>query len=217
MLTVFTVIIMFAVGYAQHRNGLFSSIAMVIQIILAGLFAFNFFEPLADALDPTVQGSFLAGTEDLLALIGLFCLALGLLRYATNTIAPLMIDYHGYVQLIGAGIVGMFAGYLASGFLVCALETLPIDERFLGYEPRSAQESPMRSLMPPDRVWLALMRHAGAYPLRSVEDAPDQDHPYDRFRTFDRFGSYELRYLRHRRYSDQRGPIFYGGEFDKKR
>ncbi len=215
MLNVITVLIMLACGYALHRNGLFSSIVMVIMIMLAGLFAFNFWEPIANVLDPSFQGSFMAGTEDLLVLTALFCLSLGIMRWCTNTLAPVMIEYHGYVQLIGAGIVGMFAGYLTAGFLLCAVQTLPLDERFLGYEPRTPQESGLRRLMPPDRVWLALMRHAGAYPLASLEDEPDKDTPYERFRTFDRAGSYELRYRRHRRHSEAREPLPYGGEFDR--
>lgn len=215
MLSLFTILIVLAVGYAQHRNGLFSSIAMLIMIVLAGVVAFNFWEPIANVLDPTLQGTFLAGTEDLLVLVSLFCLALGLMRWCTNMLAPLMIEYHGAVQLVGAGIVGMISGYLVAGFLVCALETLPLDQHFLGYEERKSQESGMRSVLPPDRVWLALMRHAGAYPLVSLEDAPEAETAYDRFRTFDRAGSYELRYLRYRRWTQHGPPMGYGGEFDR--
>jgi hypothetical protein len=215
MLLLFTLVIVLAVGYAQHRNGLFSSFAMLIQVVLAGLVAFNFWEPLASALEPLFQGNFLAGTEDLLALTGLFCLVLGPLRWATNYVAPQMIDYHGSVQLIGAGIVGMVTGYLVSGFLLCAVETLPLDEHFLGFEPRAKDESGLRSLFPADRVWLALMRHAGAYPLHYTEDNSELDYPYDRYRTFDREGSFELRYLRYRRHTELRGPLPYGGEFDR--
>src|SRR5581483_384441 len=133
MLTLFTLIVIGAVGYAQYRNGLFSAFAMLIMVVLAGVVAFNFWEPLANLLDPTFQGTFLAGTEDLIALTALFCLALGLLRWGVNTLAPAMIDYHGAVQLAGAGVVGMVTGYLVSGFLVCALQTLPLDENFLGF------------------------------------------------------------------------------------
>ncbi len=215
MLVILTLVIMLAAGYAQYRNGLFSAFAMCIQIILAGVVAFNFWEPIADLLDPMFQGTFMAGTEDLLALTGLFALALGLLRWGTNTLAPQMIDYHGMVQLIGGGIIGLVAGYLVSGFLLCVLQTLPLDEQFLGFAPRTKEESAMRSIFPADRVWLALMRHAGAYPLNNTEDRTDTDFPYDRYRTFDRDGTFELRYLRYRRYTATRGPMPYSGEFDK--
>jgi hypothetical protein len=215
MINIFCVLVVLAVGYALHRNGLFSSIAMLIMIVLAGVVTFNFFEPIADVLDGALRGTFLDGTEDVFALTGLFCLSLGLMRWAVNTVSPLMIEYHGYVQLAGAGIVGMFAGYLVSGFIVCVVATLPIDERFLGYEPRSAEEYGMRRFLPPDRVWLALMRHAGAYPLARVEDQPDKDTNYERFRTFDRHATWELRYWRYRRYSEQRATLNYAGEFDR--
>jgi hypothetical protein len=215
MLVPFTVLIILAVGYAQYNNGLFSAIAMAIMVVLAGLVAFNFWEPVADVLEPAVRGTFLSGTEDLLTLACLFCLALGLMRFGANYISPQMIEYHGAVQRVGAGVIGMATGYLVSGFILCMLETLPLHEQFLGFEPRVQGESGLRSILPSDRVWLALMRHAGAYPLNSTEDSPEQPYAYDRFRTFDRDATFELRYQRYRRYGDQRGALPYLGELDR--
>ena len=55
---------MLACGYAQYRNGLFSSFAMLIMVFLSGLAAFGFWEPIADLLDPLFQNNAMAGTED---------------------------------------------------------------------------------------------------------------------------------------------------------
>ena len=38
--------------------------------------------------------------------------------------------------------------------------------------------------------------------------------PYDLFITFDKHGTFELRYLRYRRYDDRRDPLPYFGELD---
>jgi hypothetical protein len=215
MLLVFSVLIILAVGYAQYRNGLSSSIAMLVSVVLAGLVAFNYWEPAADAVEPILQGSALAGCEDLIVLVGIFSVALCLLRVVIFTyIAPDMIEQHGYVQLFGAGGVGFVTGYLVAGFLVCAMETLPLDERFLDFEPRGPTEMPWRRMLPPDRVWLALMHHAGSYPLNS--EIVDPDAPVaDRFKTFDRHGTFELRYLRYRRNNAGKEPRPYLGEFER--
>lgn len=210
MLIIFTLIVIAIVAYAQLRNGLFSAAVMLVQVLLAGLVAFNWFEPIANWLEDRFRTSAFAGCEDLIALTLLFVTALGLLRAVTNRLAPDPLDFPGNVQLFGAGIFGALTGYLAAGFLVAAVQTLPLEPTFFGFEPRATDEPFHRSFLPPDRVWLALMRHAGAYPLAATEDNPEADAPVDRYQTFDRDGTYELRYLRYRRQK-----VRYVGELDR--
>ncbi|MBM3994061.1 MAG: CvpA family protein [Planctomycetes bacterium] len=216
MLLAFTVIIMIGCGVAQYRNGLFTSIAILMSVVFAGLIAFNFFEPIADWLDPMFQGSTLAGCEDMLCLATLFCVSLAVLRVITNTFAEELIEQHGWLQLVGGSVVGVVIGYLVSGFLICGMQTLPLDERFLDFQPRVTGEPVWRAILPGDRVWLAMMRHAGAGPLSGKEDPDAAGQPaVERFPTFDRDATFELRYLRYRRHSESRGPMPYFGEFDK--
>jgi hypothetical protein len=187
---------------------------MFLNVLLAGTVAFNFWEPLADLLDPAFQGGMLAGFEDLIALVGIFCVALGILRALTNKLSPLQLTFPGLIHQTGGGVFGLLTGYFVAGFLACALQTLPWHENFMGFHPRADAEPPLRSYFPPDRVWLALMRHAGAHALSYREEQPDADSPVERYRTFDRHGTFELRYLRYRRHGDKRDPLKYEGEFD---
>lgn len=210
MILALTVIIMAAVAYSQYRNGLFGSCATLVMVLLSGLVAFNLWEPVADGLDRSLQGSMLSGCEDMIALSAIFGAVLFGLRFAVNKLCPEMIAEHGTLQHFGGAGVGLITGYFLAGFLVCALETLPLDERFLDFEPRTgaelraANEAGWRLFFPPDRVWLAMMNHAGAAPLRWKEDAS----------TFDAEGTFELRYRRYRRTTESRGPLPYWGEFD---
>lgn len=211
MLMLATLVIMLIVGYAQFRNGISSSIGLLISVLLSGLLAFNFWEPLADLVEPYTQGTMVSGCEDLILLVLIFSVALALFRLAINTyLAPDLIDQHGMLQFFGAAGVGLITGYLVAGFLLCAVQTLPLDDHFLDFETRAPQEAPLRSFLPPDRVWLSLMRHAATYPLNSKEENPDADTMHDRFATFDRHGTFELRYQRYRRNS-----MPYFGEFDR--
>jgi Colicin V production protein len=208
MIIVLTLVIMLVVAWTQYRNGLFTSVAYFIMVLLSGLVAFNYWEPIADILDSSFQNGALAGCEDLIALTLLFTLTFLALRLAVSYLNTDMIDEHGHLQHLGAFAVGAATGYFAAGFLLCAVETLPLDERFLGFEPRETNEPGYRSFLPPDRVWLSLMRHAGANPLAGREDG--EGDRVDRFATFDRHGTFELRYLRYRR-----GTMLYLGEFDQ--
>ena len=212
MLGFFTVLIMLAVGYAHFREGIFTALTTLVNVIIAGLITFNFYEPLANLLDTVFAKSFMAGVEDYLVMVTLFCGTLALLRVAANNLANRTIEFPAALNQIGGAGVGLITGYLASGFIVCLLQTIPWHQNFLEFSPRAADEGGLRRLLPADRVWLSLMRHAGAASLSRGPIHPEQESGYDRFNTFDAGGTFELRYFRYRRYSDQRGPINYLGE-----
>src|SRR5437660_1099586 len=165
MLVFFSILIMVIVALAGSRAGIFAALTRFINVILSGILAFQFWEPVADELDVLFSGGPLAGYEDAFVLTALFALALVLLRMASERLAPKAAAFSGYVQQAGGGAVGLATGYLVAGFVVCVLETLPWHENFLGFQPRTPAESGWRQTMPPDRIWLALMRHAGSLPL----------------------------------------------------
>jgi uncharacterized membrane protein required for colicin V production len=214
MLTAVTIIVILIVGYAHMRDGLFTAFCNLVNVLLAGIVAFGFWEPVADWLDNALQGGFWAGYEDFIALTLIFTASLIALRMITNRLAPDMLGFSGNVQYGGA-IFGLITGYLLAGFFLCALQTLPWHEQFLGFEPRVSNDTGPRTVFPPDRVWLAMMRHAGAYPLAWREDSSGGETNYDRYRTFDRYGTFELRYLRYRRFNDNRPALKYQLEFER--
>ena len=61
----------------------------------------------------------------------------------------------------------------------------------------------LRHVMPPDRVWLALMYWEGKGSFGWIPSDPGK------ITTFDANGSYELRYERYRRYSDNHDALPY--------
>jgi hypothetical protein len=194
MLIVFTVVLMLALAYAFVREGLLTALSMTANVFLAGLVAFNFFEPLADTLDELMlEGSFLEGYADYLSLVLLFAVSLGVLRWATNNLATSEMDLPPLLQQGGALVCGLLAGYLLAGFLLSAMQTLPVPQNFMGFESTvQTPEKPVRRVLPPERVWLALMHRAGLGPL-SWGTGP----------TFDHDGNFELRYNKLRRYKQE--------------
>jgi hypothetical protein len=214
MLLFLTILMMLIVAYAAFREGLFTAFNTLVNVVLAGLAAFNFFEPLSAMVEPMLQGGFLDGYQDFFFLMLLFCVSLGLLRMATNNLANYQIYFSPMLQQFGGAAVGLLTGYLVSGFMLCTFETLPWHQNFMNFQPRTISESDLRAYIPPDRVWLSLMRHAGACGFARGSDEEMAESPYDRYPTFDRSGTFELRYLRYRRYTDTSDPIPYQGELD---
>jgi hypothetical protein len=193
MIVFLTFAIMLIVAYSFFREGLLTALTMLVNVFLAGLVAFNFWEPLASGMESSLQGSLLEGYEDSLCLFALFVITLGALRLVTNSLASTELQLPALVQQIGSIAVALLTGYLLAGFLVCMMQTLPWGRNFLGFDPTADADAPkLRRFMPPDRVWLALMHRAGAGPL-SQPDAT----------TFDPEGSFEMRYARERRKAEQ--------------
>jgi|SRR5262245_1530558 len=214
MITIVTIIVILVVGYAQLREGLFTALCALVNVMLAGIVAFGFFEPIADWLDESMQRTSWSGYEDFVALILLFCGTLLVLRAVTNRLAPDMLDFPANTQYGGA-VLGLATGYLLAGFLLCAVETLPVHKNFLDFQPREGNDSGPRSIFPPDRVWLSMMRYAGAHALAWEEQETGIDNRYDRYKTFDRYGTFELRYARYRRHTDAEAPKKYQMELER--
>src|SRR5262245_16602137 len=137
MLATWTIILMLIVGYAYFREQALTAFIMFVNVCLAGVITCNFWEPLADLLDPLLTGGYFAGFEDFLVMVLLFSVSLGLLRLVTNSLAYAEVEYPPAVGQGGGIVFGLLTGYMLSGFLVAALETLPWHEHFMYFQPRT--------------------------------------------------------------------------------
>jgi hypothetical protein len=202
VLGIFTVLIMGIVAYAYWREGPLTAFAMCVNVVIAGLLAFNFWEPIADHLDPVFAGTFAEGIEDALAIMLIFLPVLMLLRLITNTIANTHMEYPPILYRGGAVLFALMTGYLVSGFLVCVLQTLPVQQSFLTFElDEGGKAGPLRRVMPPDMVWLAMLHKVTEEKRLGGEQ-------------FDRNCSFELRYYRYRRTDDNGKSLPYRGELE---
>src|SRR5262245_34283352 len=204
MLIFLTIVVMLFVAFTCVQEGVFTSVCTLINIMLAGLLTYWAFEPLADEMEVMFSGTFLEGFEDCLCMVGLFCLSFGLLRLATNSLAYTVPDYADYLNRGGALVVGLLAGYLLAGFLIVAISTLPFPKNSEQFDTRidpTAANALVRSRLPPDRLWLALMQHASLKPL-----------VWEGHTTFDPNSNFLLRYYRyHRKEADGKLLKYDGG------
>jgi hypothetical protein len=198
MIAIFTFVVMAAIAYAMLREGLFTALCYLFNVIFAGLIAFHVWPPLADELESSMTGTFLDSYEDGFALVVVFVAVLALMRLLTNQLANREIDLPPKMVQVGGGIVGLIIGYLVAGFLTCVMQTLPWDENFLGYEAPD-QPSFTAKALPPDQVWLKLMARAHEV----VFDDEMADPQGETFR------AYSYLFSRHRRFTESRGPLPY--------
>ncbi len=203
-----TLLLMAIIAYAFWREGPLTSFAMCANVLIAGLLAFNFFEPIAGAFESAFADTFLQGTEDALAMMAIFLPVLMLLRWITNSIASTHMEYPPILYRGGSVVFGLLTGYLLAGILICMMLTLPVQPNFLEFEPYvppnvpgKEKSSTVRKILPPDVVWLATLRFV------SDEKRLGSD------QQFDPRANYELRYERFRRFKEDK-PMPYHGEID---
>jgi uncharacterized membrane protein required for colicin V production len=195
-LVLVTIFLMLVVAYASVREGVFTAFITLCNIVIASIVACNLFEPMADFLQESVTGdTFLKGYEDFLCLILVFAVTMGLLRWAANSLANTEFTIHTSLMRGGAVVCGLLSGYIVSGFLLAAAQTMPLDEDFMDFQTKvesNSKNESLRRLLPPDRVWLAMMHRAsyGSLGRASREEKNG----------FDAKCNYPLRYERYRRW-----------------
>ena len=198
VLELLTIAMMLSLAGLQARAGLFGAVVLFTNVLVASFLAFNFWEPLArglGALSPRIDPY-----ADAIWLTALFALILVLLRLLTSYVAPRALTLPARVQHVGGAVVGLCTGYLVAGVVICVLQTLPLPQRFLGYDAEAGS-----AIGAPERTWLALVHRASGV----VFDAAG-----DEERWFDADGSFSARYARYRRTRDgNSGPLANHGEF----
>ena len=154
------------VAYAFWREGPLTAFAMCVNVLLAGLLAFNFWEPIADLLDPAFSDTFLGHRGRPGADARSSCRSLMLLRWIDQQPGQ---HAHG----VSAGPVPRRRRGLrpADGLPAVRLPGLrhpdaaacsAISSGSSRTKPGRIAE-PLRKVLPPDVVWLAMMhRLSGA-------------------------------------------------------
>ena len=202
MLVFTTFLLMLIVSYAFFQEGLFVAFCNFVNMLLAFVVVVGFYEPVAVFLEELLRDSFADGFEDAIAMVGLFLVSFGALKVLALQLAPSVIVYQHLVHTLGGAVVGLITGYFLSGFLWCVLQTLPWQEKFMGFDTRSTKKSTSSSFLRPDRIWLASMRKfsKGAFKTDKI---------------FDPSASFELRYQRYKRISvGKEMPQIYVGDID---
>lgn len=164
-------------------EGIWGAALNLINILLAGLIAFSYYEMLARLLDGL--GAFIASFADCFSVIVLFSAAYALLRFLTEFLGPRLLTFPGWLDQIGRLVFGLAASWYLVGMLLCALEMAPVHKQFLGY--RWKDHALFGAGI--DRFWLGFVRS-------STQHAFDFDPP----RPFDPSADFIRRYHNHRPY-----------------
>jgi len=147
------------IAYWWANQGIFSAIIHLLCVIIAGALALAFWEPLT--IGVFLKGSFFDRYAWPTALIGVFVLALFLLRLATNKLVPGNVDLPRWANLTFGFPVGACSGVLTIGLLLLGLGFTQSKREIMGFvgDARSSSSAIVRV----NSMWLPLHEYAGGF------------------------------------------------------
>lgn len=154
------------VTWCVAAEGALGAGTMFFTVVLSGLLAMNFFEPLADLLDNI---GFIGMRADMIALLGLFGVLVTLARIAAEQISPTFISMQGLVYDIGRWGFGFLTGYATAAILLTALHTAPLPREFAGFRP---ERNNLFDAVAPDRQWLGFTQYVTEKPFSRNQGVP---------------------------------------------
>lgn len=184
-------------------DGPWSAAIAFVSVLLSGLIAMNYFEPLANLLQSTVATTYDWQVRlDILAFFGIFSAGVFGLRTIGETLLPTYAEVHGLVYDAGRWGFAVLTGYLLMAIICMSLHLAPLPREFLGFTPERGNLLGMA----PDRQWLALTQFISEKSMRHVRrdgrpiifDGAEFPSNPDDPKTVQRWASFPLKYATRR-------------------
>lgn len=141
------------VTWCVAAEGAFGAGTILLSVIISGLLAMNFFEPLAGVLENIAM---IGPKADMIALLGLFAVFLTVMRVICEKLSPTYIGLHRLAHDIGSWGFGALTGYVTAAILLTAVHTSPLPLPFLGFKPA---RNNLFNIVAPDRQWLGFTQY----------------------------------------------------------
>ena len=160
------------------REGLWRSLLMFFNVLLAAVVATAWYAPVANFLEEQLPSyTYLL---DFLSIWLIFCVVSALAREITDRLSPNRVEFPRLVERIGVGIPAFLTGWVMMAFTAMTLHTAPVTRDLV--QPTPASKMFFLGLAP-DRAWLSWVRGASRTGPFSM---PDQ--------VFDKDADFILRY-----------------------
>lgn len=166
-------------------QGLWSNTLTLVNVLLAGLIATNYFEPVADYMER--QEPSFTYIWDFVAIWLLFGFAMVFLRLFTDFLSKVKVRFSKPVEMAGGPLMAIWVSWVTLCFATAAFHTAPLARHFLGGFQKEP-DSKMLFGLQPDRVWLGWMHRESRTTLSRFGGE----------RPFDERGDYIVRYSNRR-------------------
>jgi hypothetical protein len=180
MLEAVILLIMFFCIAFVFNEGLRSAVVLLMNVLLAGIIAMNFFEPLADWFE-SMMPSF-TYFWDFIALWLCFAIAIALLRLLTGMLSKHRVRFKKPVDTACGLIFAASIGWVMMLFTLFSFHLAPLSRNFMNFQEKP--DTRMVLGLAPDRTWMSLMRTVSSGSLSRGSDGahtfyPDKDNGND--------------------------------------
>jgi hypothetical protein len=152
--TLFLAGVFVAVAFGIWREGPWSGLIMLLNLLLAASMATAWYPTVVDRIEPLLASyTYLL---DFVVLQGLFCLLLLAFREATDRLSRTRVRFRKPVELAAGPLVAAVTAWVMVCFTAASLHTAPVPREFVQPTP----EARMFFGLAPDRRWLAWVRGA---------------------------------------------------------
>jgi hypothetical protein len=141
-----------AVAFALWREGPWSGLIMLLNVLLAASLATAWYPLVVARLEPLL-GSY-TYLLDFIALQGTFCVLLLVMREITDRLSRTRVRFRKPVELAAGPLVAALTAWVTVCFMAASLHTAPLPRDFVQPTP----EARMFFGLAPDRRWLAWVR-----------------------------------------------------------
>lgn len=143
-----------AVAFAIWREGPWSGLIMLLNLLLAASLATAWYPTVVARIEPMLASyTYLL---DFVVLQGLFCLLLLVFREVTDRLSRTRVRFRKPVELAAGPVVAVLTAWVMVCFTAASLHTAPVPRDFVQPTP----EARMFFGLAPDRRWLAWVRGA---------------------------------------------------------
>jgi len=198
IITLALLAILAAVTGMLVREGLWRSLLMFFNVLMAASIATAWFAPLANLLKGSMPNK--DYLFDFLSIWLIFCAVLAILREVTDRLAPTKVEFPLLVERIGVGIPAFMTGWVMVAFTAATLHTAPVPRDVIQATP----EARMFLGLAPDRKWLGWIHGAsksGPFSRRRGSKGADDD--FDAQLVFDPAADFILRYADRRKHFEE--------------
>jgi hypothetical protein len=200
MIDVILILVVAGVAWCVASEGPWGAASTLIAVIVAGLLAMNFFEPLASKFPSSIEWRTRA---DIISLLGLFAVFTMALRMACEYVMPTQIEVHPLAYNAMRWGLAAATGYVTMAILLTALHTAPLPREFMGFRPERAN---LLDAMAPDRQWLAFTQHTSEHIFTTGNIFDGDVFPRFEGRDSEVWSSFPIRYAERReRYASSGG------------
>ena len=114
-------------------QGLWSNVVTLINLLLAMMFAFNYFEPWRSCSMAWSRPTPTCGTSSHCG--GCLRCPSALLRVMTDMLSRTRVVFDFWVETVGRSIIGVWIAWLFIGFICATMHTAPLGPHPLGFQP----------------------------------------------------------------------------------